>query len=429
MSESPAPDTPSARDRRENGILIGLGVLSLLPLALNHAMFARLFWFGDEYQLIDQIDRLGFWAWLWRAFAENFVPLFKAMWGGGVILFHGSYFAMVLIVWLTHALNVVLYGRVMRAFGLGWLATLFSTVFFGLSSGNLETLAWTVQWSAVLSVTFLLLAIESLVRRPFSLAGVLWCAASALSFSRGVLTGPLAALGSLLPGMGGEPVSSRRRAAFRAACVLAAVVVALLILRLSTGNHHHMRGHFGDALAFATWYYCMNPTHYLFSVDSVGWHTVALLGIGKAALVAWALVRSRGRPRALFVLLVAFDLGNAVLLGIGRFHTGYLASISSRYQYASLVGILPLAGFWLAAQWGRLPGGPAPRRAAALAVLGVCACFMCRNWTAVLDPFTAWRGTDSRRALVLGSEPGPVPGIPGMTRERARELIRQYHLH
>ena len=429
MSETPAPEEHPGWDRREAGILIGVGVISLAPLVVYHAMFARLFWFGDEYQLIDQIDRLGFWPWLWRAFAENFVPLFKVLWGGSVFLFHGSYASVVMVVWLTHALNVVLFGRVMRAFRLGWLATLFSMVFFGLSSGNLETLAWTVQWSAVLSVTFLLLAIESLVRRPFSLGGVLWSAASALSFSRGVLTGPLVAFGSLLPGMEGGAVSARRRTAYRAACVLAAAAVALLILLLAAGNHHHMRGHFRDALAFGAWYYGMNPAHSLFSVESVGWHTVALLGIGKVALVAWALARSRGRVRTLFVLLVVFDLGNAVLLGIGRFHTGYLASVSSRYQYASLIGILPLAGHWLAAQWRRLPGRPYLRQAAALAALGVCALFMCRNWSGVLDPFTVWRGTDSRRELVLGTTPGPVPGIPGMSWDRARELIRQYNLH
>jgi hypothetical protein len=429
MSGSPGPDKASAQGRREGAILLAVGILCLAPLAAYHAMFARLFWFGDEYQLIDQIDRLGFWSWLWRAFAENFVPLFKVLWGGSVLLFHGSYAAMVLLVWLTHALNVFLFGRVMRAFRLDWMATLFSMVFFGLTSGNLETLAWTVQWSAVLSITFLLLGLELLVRRPFSLSGVLCSAASALSFSRGVLTGPLLAFGSLLPGMEVRAVSVRRRFIFRAACLLAAALVALLIALLAKGNHHHMRGHFWDAAAFGAWYYCMNPAHSLLSVESVGWHTVAVLGLGKVALAVWAIARSQGRIRTLFVLLVAFDLGNAVLLGIGRFHTGYLASISSRYQYASLIGILPLAGQGVAALWQRLPGGPSVRRAMAVAVLGMCAVFMCRNWADVLDPFTIWRGSDSRRELVEKSEPGPVPGIPGMTRERARELIRRFNLH
>ncbi len=32
-------------------------------------LFSRLYWFGDEFDLIDQIDRLGFWRWVWLAFA------------------------------------------------------------------------------------------------------------------------------------------------------------------------------------------------------------------------------------------------------------------------------------------------------------------------------------------------------------------------
>jgi hypothetical protein len=421
---------------RERGVAVparwlvpAMGALSLAPLVAYHALFARLFWFGDEFDLIDQIDRLGFWAWLWRVFAENFVPLFKLLWGGGVFLFHGSYAAMVVLVWLTHACNVVLLGRVMRAYGIGWLAVLFTQAVFGLTSGNLETLAWTVQWSAVLSVTFMLFALERLLAAPFTAAAALGSAASALSFSRGVLTGPLVVLGSLFPEANRAPAAAGRRLAFRAGCLLSAAVVALLIDLLARGNHHHMAGHLGQAAAFGAWYYGLNPAHDLFSVESMGWRTVVILGLGKVALIAWALARSRGRPRMLFALLVAFDLGNAALLGIGRFHTGFAATVSSRYQYASLIGILPLAGYWLEAQWDRMPVSPTLRRAAAMAALGVGMGLMVRNWSGVLDSFTVWRGTDSRQALLAASGPGPVPGIPTMTRERARELIAKYHLH
>jgi hypothetical protein len=410
-------------------LIPAMGLLSLAPLIVYHALFARLFWFGDEFDLIDQIDRLGFWTWLGRVFAENFVPLFKLLWGGGVFLFHGSYAAMVVLVWLTHACNVVLLGRVMRTYGVGWFAVLFAQAVFGLTSGNLETLAWTVQWSAVLSVTFMLIAFERLLATPFTAAAVLGSAASALSFSRGVLTGPLVVLGSLFPEASRAPVSAGRRLAFRAGCLISAAAVALLIDLMARGNHHHMAGHLAQAAAFGAWYYCLNPAHDLFSVESMGWHTVVILGLGKVALIAWTLARSWGRPRMLFALLVAFDLGNAALLGIGRFHTGYPATVSSRYQYASLIGILPLAGYWLEAQWDRLPVSPAQRRAAAMVALGIGIGLMCRNWSGVLDSFTVWRGTDSRQALVAGSEPGPVPGIPTMTRERARELIARYHLH
>jgi hypothetical protein len=406
-----------------------MGGVALAPLALYHDLFSRLFWFGDEFDLIDQIDRFGFWSWLGRTFAETFVPLFKVLWGGAALGFHGSYAVMITLVWLTHAANVVLLGRVMRMAGMGWTGVILAQAVFGLTSINLETLAWTVQWSAVLSVGFMLLALEGLFRAPFGMASVVWSAASALSFSRGVLTGPLVALGSIWPGPPRPAPAFSRRIAFIAGCLLSSAVVAYLIGHLARGNHRHVGGHVGEAAIFGLWYYCLNPARNLFSVESLGWHTVMALGLCKVALVAWALARSVGRGRLLFALLVAFDLGNAALLGIGRYHTGLAATLSSRYQYASLIGIVPLAAFWLSQLWGRIPIPRKLRDGLALTAVGVAAAVMCRDWHGALEPFAVWRGSDSRRALVDESGSGPVPGIPGMTRERARELIAKYHLH
>ncbi len=177
-------------------------------------------------------------------------------------------------------------------------------------------------------------------------------------------------------------------------------MVAVLITRLAQGNHQHLGGHWGEAAIYGTWYYCLNPARNLFSVESIGWHTVIALGLGKVALVGWALARSTGRARLLFALLVAFDLGNAALLGIGRYHTGLAATLSSRYQYASLVGILPLAAFVLSRLWERVLIPPKLRAGLALAAIGVAAGIMCRDWTSTLEPFTLWRGTDSRHTLL-----------------------------
>jgi hypothetical protein len=133
----------------------------------------------------------------------------------------------------------------------------------------------------------------------------------------------------------------------------------------------------------------------------------------------------------LFVMLVLFDLGNAGLLGIGRYHTGLAASVSSRYQYASLIGILPLAGFWFSEQWGKIPLSRTPRKIALSALLTVAAVCLCREWPADLGPFTTWRGTDSRRVILWdsGHTPQAVPGIPWLPIERARQLVAKYGLH
>jgi hypothetical protein len=405
-----------------------MGVLSLLPLAMYHGMFGRLFWFGDEFDLIDQMDRLGIWRWAWLAFAENFVPLFKLLWGGAVLASGGSCATLIAILWLTHAVTVALLGRLMRSCGLPWAAVLPAQAVLGLTSVNYETLAWSIQWSQVLSVTFMLLALGGFVRGPGGLAPVGWAAASALSFSRGALTGILLALASAWPAGWGPPARLPRRAALAAACLVPSAVTAILITLLApTANQRHMAGHWADASVYGAWCYCLNPAYRLLGIISWGLGTVLVLGTVKVALVAWSLARSRGRSRFLFVMLTLFDLGNAVLLGVGRYHTGLPTVVSSRYQYASLIAVLPLAGFWLARQWERIPG-PAAARRLSLAALLVAACvLMCRQWRVEIDPFTAWRGTDSRRALLSGS--GPVPGSPGISMERAGELVSRYHLH
>jgi hypothetical protein len=124
-------------------------------------------------------------------------------------------------------------------------------------------------------------------------------------------------------------------------------------------------------------------------------------------------------------------MGNAILLGIGRYHTGLPQAVSSRYQYAALVGILPLAGFWLALQWERIPTSQTPRRVILAAALALAAACMCLRWPAELDPFTAGRGTEARRSVSAapGRGDGRVPGSPGISMERAQELIAKYHLH
>jgi hypothetical protein len=410
---------------------IAAGLLALVPYLVYRAMFTRLYWFGDEFDLIDQIDRLGFWRWTWLAFAENFVPLFKVLWGGSVIAFGGSYAAMIAIVWLTHSLNVVLYGRLMRTCGFSWVAALSAQVVFGLAPSNLETLAWSVQWSAMLSVMCMFIALDGFFRKPSGPAPFAWAAASALSFSRGVLTGLLLAAANFLPGADTGRRSLRKRAARAAVYLVPSLAVCFLIVVLvPSGNDRHMAGHWGDAALFGAWYYCLNPTHYLLGIESVGPRTLVLSGILKVALVSWAIARSRGNVRTLLLLLLAFDLGNAALLGVGRYQTGLQNAMSSRYQYASLVACLPAAAFWFSTMWDRIPLSASSRALVFSGLLTAAAVVLCLKWPADLDPFTIWRGTDSRSIMLVNpDDTQAVPGYPGFPMARAREIIAKYNLH
>ncbi len=404
---------------------------AFLPFVVFHRLFARLYWFGDDFDQIDLIDRLGFWRWMWRFYGENLVPLFKLLWGSCVLGFGGSYAVMIAIIWLNHALNVVLLGRLMRTCGQTWPAVCFALVVFGLTPVTIETLAFSVEWSVVLSMTFMLAGLDRVFLRPFRWASGAWALASVLSFVKGVLAGPLFALASLLPKGAGPRERPALRAAQAAWYILPSVVVSALIAGLAEGNHRHMAGHALDAIVYGLWYYGLNPLYGLFSVESWGWHTVVVLGLVKIALIVWTLALSRGKQRALFMVLVAFDLANAVLLGVGRFNFGLLTAVSSRYQYASLIGILPLAGFWFARTWEGLMAPAAVRHAVLVILLLALGLSLLKQWSSDMGQWSGWRGTEPRRILLVEAAPGPrsVPGYPGFSTQRAKDLIAKYHLH
>ena len=438
---NPDPPTEGSPKRLERLAPLAAGLLALAPLLFLRGEFAKLFWFGDDWDLLDQIQRFGFWHWTWQAFAENFVPLFKTLWGGSAYLFHGSYFWMIAALWLTHAVNTMQLGRVLRAFDFSWPAVLFTQVVFGLTCVNIETLGWSVQWSAVLATTFLLFALECQERglpprqafpwrTPWTVVAL--AAASALCFSRGVLTGAVLALSSLWPATRPGSLPFPRRCLHAALFLLPALITTALIMSFAGGNQHHLRGHGEDITVFGLWNFCLNPLHRLLEFDSWGLRTVWLLGGVKVALIVWGLRYSQGRQRLLLVLLLAFDLGNSVLLGIGRYHTGLDATISSRYQYSSLLCLLPFAGLAFAHLLDRVPSRFNLRILTTTVLLITIAYGVVRRWPEEIHGFAFARGTETRR--ILTSEPNPpamgaVPGIPFLSTVRAKELIRIYNLH
>ena len=436
---TPRPSSP-APDRRMDRLLpLAGGLVALAPLLISRHDFARLFWLGDEFDLIDQIDHLGLWRWIWVVFAENFVPLFKLLWGGSVFLFHGSYLPMIVMLWLTHAVNTWLLGRLLRVHEFPWTAVIFAQLIFALSPGNMETLGWSVQWSAVLATTFFLLALDCHARhqphlRVITLRGVLplvgLCAGSAFCFARGVLTGAVLGVACFWPPEATATVW-RRRLATAGLCLLPALVAGGLIAVFASGNHKHLAGHLLDASQFGLWYYCLSPLHRWLEMDTWGPHTTASLGLLKLTLTVWGLKHATARQRALLVLLVLYDLGNVVLLGVGRYHTGLSEAINSRYQYGSILSTIPFVGLWLSHLCRRFPVRLHLRPIAATAIIATATWFVARSWPDEIRSFCFGRGTENRRILLVEPNPGPyaVPGIPFMPTSRGKELIKKYHLH
>lgn len=436
----PAAPEPALSSRWQAMLPWLAGAAALGPFLVWHGAFRQLFWFADDFFLVDQMAQMGFWPWTGRVFAENFVPLFKVLWGGAVLGF-GSYTAMLWLMWLTHAANAVLLFRTLARAGFTWPAALGTALVFALPAANVETLGWSVQWSAILATTFLLLGLwwqaSFATGEAFSakrdLPLVAFSAASACSFSRGVLTGPVLALGLLLPLVGTAPLRAwLARLPAVLLYLLPAVAVALVIRLNSGGNHQHLAGHAGDVAEFGAAYFLFNPAH---ALTGTSVHPLVLLVLAavKLAVVGGALWLARGPVRLLFVVLLAYDLGNALLLGIGRYHTGFLAAMSSRYQYGALLATLPAAS-WLAGRAiDRLLAGREPLRRGAYAVVLVLAAAAClRDWPSELADFTGWRGRDLRALIAAPATPDPtvkVPALDFMHIERAKALVRAYDLH
>ena len=413
--------------------------LALAPAVWCARPLAELWWFGDDWDLLDQIQRVGFWHWTLLPFAENFVPLFKVLWGGLVFAGGGAYAPMIAALWLTHALNTALFARLLRTAGFGFTATAFAAALFALAAANIETLAWSVQWSALLAITFFLLAALILVPRINAgialrwpaLAGLaLLSAASALAFARGVLTGGALAAIVLLP-LGAAPRAWPARLRVAAACLLPAAAVALTIFLVSPGNHRSLGEHWREMAQFGVCYWAATPLHRLLA--SVTWHWPIVLALGalKLALVISVFRHATRSQRVLLVLLLVLDLGNACLLGIGRHHTGLPAANSERYYYMALLCTLPFLALafdaWLRAL-------PTPRlRTAFAAGLGLALAWqVARDWPQAAENFAAGRGRNTRELLLRQPNPpaeNAVPGIPFLPTKRARELIELYRLH
>ena len=417
---------------------IAAGV-ALLPAIGCARALADLWWFGDDWDLLDQIQRLGFWRWTLLPFAENFVPLFKLLWGALVFAGGGSYGPMIAALWLTHALNTALFTRLLRTAGFGLLATTFAAALFALSAANIETLAWSVQWSSLLAITFFLLAAQVLlprlnagfaIRWPALLGLMLLSAASALAFARGVLTGGTLAAISLLP-LAAAPRPWIERCRLAAACLLPAVAVAVTIFLVAPGNHHSLGSHGWEMTQFGFCYWAAAPLHRLLGSETWHWPIVITLGAGKLALLITVFRGATGRQRSLLSLLLALDLGNALLLGVGRYHTGLPAANSERYYYTALLCTLPFLGLAFAA-WLRALPTPRLRLLFAAALTLALAALAARNWPQATEAFAAGRGRNTREVLLRQPSPpaeNAVPGIPFLTTKRAKELIAVYHLH
>jgi hypothetical protein len=436
---APASNAPAALIPVRWSIVVA-ALVALAPFLIWHRQFREHFWFGDDLFLLDQMTQMSPREWIGVVFAENFVPLFKLLWSGAVFGLNGSYPAMLAMLWLTHAGCAVLFARLLHRAGFSQPTSAAAVLVFALTPTNLETLGWATQWSAILATVFLLLGLWWLERHreetaTFSarvhLPLIVFAAASACSFSRGVLTGAVLALGLFLPLLlAADWRALARRVPTALLCLLPPLAVAAMIKLGSSGLHQQLGENLGRSLEYGLSYFLLNPWHSLLG-GSLHPGTLLVVAALKVGLMTAALWLATGRVRQVLLLLLAYDLGSAVLLGIGRHDTGFMATMSSRYQYSSLLASLPFAAVVLDALLTRLPAERL-RLGTAVSVLVLLAGLCLRGWPATLADFTGWRGTDLRRLIAAPATSDPsvrVPALEFMHIERAKALQRTYNLH
>ena len=426
-------------DSRLNWLVPALSCfLCLLPILLFWNRFRTLFWFHDDWQLISEMQNVGVLRWTVEPFGESFNPLFKAFWAAAVALVHGSYFGMIWVLWGTHLAILFLFAALLRRSGFAWAAVSLAVLTLGMPWSNIETLGWATQWSSLLATFFFLLA-WLFVLFGESEGSSKWLAlfagasalASALSLSRGVLSGALVAFVALGESRSHGSVSRRR---LPVAIFLASITVgALFGYHWMLRDFRNFQGLNGEKLtamvSYSAHYLLLNPLFHFLPVPhkAVGLPELAIAGTCKVLIVAAGFALSQGRQRTLLWTLLLFDLGTAVLLGMGRYHLGIETAVSYRYQYVSLLCFAPFLATVAVKglQWFTAPTA----RSVAFALLFV-------GWGAVLgypwarhsERWAQWRGTDVRNALAA-TPPDQRFGLPTITAGRARELVKIYNLH
>lgn len=417
---------------RKNLPSIFVFLLSLTPLFLNVSHFKQLFWFGDELVLLGEMKRDGLFAWGWTVFAESIVPVFKFLWGGAVIILGGSYFSAVTLVWGTHALNATLLFSILQRLKVSLSFSFFAVCLFALTAGTHESLGWTVQWSAILVVTFFLLGLLHLLSSDVKVFYITLCACgAAFSFARGILVCGVLAVGIFAFSHGN--IKTRIRNFFFP--LIPAFGASAIIFLNSTGNHQSLlTSHvetFSKMVDFGGTFYLLNPLFRIFSDATPTLLDFYNFGGMKIALIVFCLVslkKAEFNKKIIILLPLLFDLGNAALLGLGRYHTGWQYAVSSRYQYESLL-CLSLS---LALSLQVLSQDIRFIKPVSVIVSVLLSLFSFNRWEHVMPEWGRSRGKEGREFFFAQPEKKPPTwwGLPNiLSKEEAEKVISHYKLH
>ena len=278
-----------------NRLITLSALVSLLPLLVWWRDFSRLFFFHDDWELLQGAATNPLISWLFQPFSgEGVFPLFKLLWITAVRLTGGSYLAMIVLLWLTHFIVLLVLGHLLLRLGCSQPAAAFAVITLGLPWSNMDTLSWSMQWNALLAILFLLIAwhlLLNLLEGNGSLVLYVACVlACGLVSTRGVFYGAVLAAFVF--------VTDRRKSALMVWSLAPSILLTAVTLLVKGHRHPEWSAPLSASLSFAAHNLFLNPLYTLISYPGrrVGTPALLLFGAVDFAMAAWTWGALRNAP-------------------------------------------------------------------------------------------------------------------------------------
>jgi hypothetical protein len=408
------------------------GVLCLLPLLLLWTKFRQLYWFHDDWDLVSDMERYGIAGSMFKPFAENVVPAFRILWAAAVHLVNGSYLGMIMLLWGTHLAILWVTAAVLRRCGFNWQSQSVVVLTLGLAWSNVETLGWATQWSSLLATFFFSLSWLFLLRAQFDpqarwagACAVLCAVLSALSFSRGVVTGALLAFYALA-----SDRNRHRKLTVALGSVTGAMLLVYYVFLSGYGNLQHVNaGSVYGMISYALHYLLLNPLYHFIPMPhkAVDLRALIVAGVLKIVIITAGSALANDRQRKLLWTLLLFDVGTGSLLAVGRYKLGLDTSTSYRYQHVSLLCFAPFLAV-VAVKAFDLIKSSRQRRVIGSVAFTCWVLVLGWPWRRHVDRWVLYRGPNLKAELAATAIDQRF-GLSQETAGRAQELIRIYGLH
>ncbi|MCB0331121.1 MAG: hypothetical protein KDD70_15740 [Bdellovibrionales bacterium] len=341
--------------------LVGALLVTALPLILYGRRFLRLFWFADEIALLHEWNEIGFSKWAFASFAENVIPVYKAIWGGAVLLSGGDYDLMILTLWITHFGIIGLFYQLLRQHSLDRLSSFLASATVGIAWGNIHLLTISYHLNAGLAALFALAALVIATNSKDRLYGLLvffiytvLLAISVLSFSRGIAYAASFFCYWILRAWLSKREKTGKYLIFGVlSCIPIVIALTLLLTNTDSANKMHagLEKNLYQQFQYAYTFFAINPWHHVLQLAGDTWNspsTLIVFFIVKIVVYGTAIAlvpRERSGLFALFVMFLAFDLLHSLMLGYGRAAEGLETTIVPRYQRSSLLALAPALAF------------------------------------------------------------------------------------